>query len=338
MSNVNLTRRQFVRSAAGGVLAGLHLTWNPKNTLARSTPTRALRIGLCADVHKDVIHDADRRLTTFVNGMTRKNADFIMQLGDFSSPYPKNRGFLDTWNSFERPAYHVLGNHDADGGFTWEQTMAFYGMTKRYYGFDAGGCRFVVLDGNEKKKNRAPGYPRFIGPEQMAWLEAELDATDGPVFVFSHQSLHDAGGASVENFKNVQALFERTNKHAGYQKVVASIYGHRHVDHHVNINGINYICINSMSYYWVGKKFARTRFDERTEKACPWVRYTAPYRTPLYALVTIRPREGTLSIEGRKTEFISPTLSQIGCPARDGGGAAITPKIADREIEFRRTT
>ena len=91
---------------------------------AERTP---VRFGICADVHKDVMHDADARLKTFINRMNKENVDFIIQLGDFCRPYDYNRGFLGIWNEFKGSRYQVLGNHDTDGGFTREQTLKFWG-------------------------------------------------------------------------------------------------------------------------------------------------------------------------------------------------------------------
>ena len=82
-----------------------------------------LRFGLCADVHKDIMHDADERLRVFIERMRREKVDFVLQLGDFCRPYDYNRSFMEVWESFPGHRFHVHGNHDIDGGFTREQTM-----------------------------------------------------------------------------------------------------------------------------------------------------------------------------------------------------------------------
>jgi len=156
-------------------------------------------------VHKDVIHDADIRLKIFIDRMNREKVDFIMQLGDFCRPYDYNQGFLDIWNQFQGPRFHVLGNHDTDGGFTREQTQEFWGAKDKYYSFDLGGYHFVVLDGNDKKKQgAASGYPRYIGEQQAEWLKNDLLKTNSPTFIFSHQSIENAGG--VENGQAIRRI------------------------------------------------------------------------------------------------------------------------------------
>jgi predicted phosphodiesterase len=121
------SRRHFLKSiAASTAAAGFPLPIHAAGT----DPTK-LRIGIITDVHKDVIHDADARLQTFVDAMRREQVDAIIQLGDFCIPKPANRAFLAIFNQFSGPRYHVLGNHDMDGGFTRDQAVAFLGMKSR---------------------------------------------------------------------------------------------------------------------------------------------------------------------------------------------------------------
>ena len=63
---------------------------------------KKVRFGLCADVHKDVMHDADQRMKTFVRRMDESQADFICQMGDFCQPIPANKSFLEAFHAFPR--------------------------------------------------------------------------------------------------------------------------------------------------------------------------------------------------------------------------------------------
>ena len=291
-----------------------------------------IRFGLCADVHKDVIHDADTRLKTFIDRMNQEKVDFIMQLGDFCRPYEFNQGFLDIWNQFEGPRYHVLGNHDTDGGFTREQTLKFWGAKDKYYSFDLDGYHFVVLDGNDKKKQgAASGYPRYIGEQQAEWLKSDLRNTNFPTFIFSHQSVENAGG--VENGQAIRSILEETNREAGFRQVVACFSGHHHADYYVLVEGIYYIQINSMSYEWLGADYKHARFGKETEEAHLWVSYTAPYEDSLYAIVSVR-SNGTIEIEGIQSEWIRPSPSELGVPERKGSQKS-TPRISDRILKIR---
>jgi 3',5'-cyclic AMP phosphodiesterase CpdA len=120
-----------------------------------------------------MLPDGLERVSAFVAAMAKARVDFILQLGDFVWPAPANRRFLEAWNAFDGPRYHVLGNHDMDEGYTREQTVAFCEMPAMHYAFTAGPIRGLVLDGNEPG-GKAAGYRRFMGSEQLAWLEREL--------------------------------------------------------------------------------------------------------------------------------------------------------------------
>jgi calcineurin-like phosphoesterase family protein len=146
---------------------------------------------VCADVHKDVMHDADQRLQEFIREMNEKDLDFIIQVEDFTQPQEYNTSFLDIWNSFNGPAYHVPGNHDMDNdtgtSYSGNYILSCLDMTSRYYSFDKKGYDFIVLDGNDKKDPPQRGYPLHIGAEQMAWLTKDLSFISSLVVVFSHQ-------------------------------------------------------------------------------------------------------------------------------------------------------
>ena len=279
------------------------------------------------------MHDADERLRVFVEAATRDHADFILQLGDFCRPYAKNQSFLKVWEGFSGPRYHTLGNHDTDGGFTSRQALDFWRAERPYYAFDQGGWHFVVLNGNEKKPaNRAPGYPRYIGAEQLAWLEAEVRQTTSPTLVFSHQSLENPEG--VENGPEVRAVFERANRDAGWRKVGVCLSGHHHIDFATEINGIHYLQINSMSYSWLGDGYQRVRYSPEVDKAFPWIKYTAPYKEALYGLCSLE-SQGRLAVRGVRSEFVGPSPWELGVPEqKDSSRDRMAPRISDRSLAF----
>src|SRR6476620_201708 len=167
---------------------------------------KTLRIGLITDVHKDIIHDADGRLKAFIDAMTAEKVDAVMQMGDFCTPKPANKGFVDLFHSFPGPRFHVLGNHDTDGGFQREQAMAFWGMKQRHYSFDLGGFHFIVLDSNDRPPDFKGGYPSHIADDQIEWLKADLDKSTLNTFVISHHSLEVP--VCIDNQEKVRAVLE----------------------------------------------------------------------------------------------------------------------------------
>jgi hypothetical protein len=325
----DMSRRSFLKSICA--LAIVFVVVGLQSGCGLIRTEESVRFGICADVHKDVIHDADRRLGLFIGEMNRRDVDFIVQLGDFCQPIEKNKGFLEIWDSFKGAGYHVLGNHEMDGGFTREQTVKFLQSGGKYYSFDMKGYHFVVLDGNDRHEGAAGGYPRYIGPEQAAWLKKDLSETEKQTFVFSHQSIENPGG--IENGAEIRRIFEEANSEAGFRKVAASFSGHHHTDFHKEIGGVHYIQINSMSYQWVGGNYRYARFSEEVEKSYPWVSYTVPYKEPLYAVVTVS-GEGVLEIEGTKTEYIRPSPEELGCPEQPEGSKYST-EISNRLLKYR---
>ena len=293
-----------------------------------------LKAGICSDVHRDLIPDSEERLQTFIDDMNKRgDIDFIIQLGDFCCPYDRNLPFLNIWNKFKGPAYHVIGNHETDGGFTHDQVVSFLGAKDKYYSFDTNGFHFVVLNGNEKNPDNPPkGYPRYIGEEQRCWLADDLYKTRLPVIAFCHQAFDIDIQGSIEQATYTRLIFERANEKAGMNKVRLVFSGHHHSDFHNVINGIHYVQINSMSYYWIGEKYQRERYSKEIDEKYPNLRYTIPYKDPLWAVMTIYD-DGEIFIEGRKSEFVGPSPSEMGIGLYDEG-YPIVPFISDRQLKY----
>lgn len=323
--NMNVAKHQTASTKLVVVSISILLVLGVEGFTADREP---VRFGVCSDVHKDVMHDADRRLGVFVERMNRDKVDFIIQLGDFCRPIAANDGFLEIWNTFDGPRYHVLGNHDMDGGSTRDQTVAYWDMPARYYAFNASGYRFIVLDGNDKTTPPQPGYARYIGAEQQEWLRRDLAGTRLPTIIFSHQSLEAEGG--IANGEAVRAILEEANRAVESGKVLACFSGHHHMDYCRQINGIQYIQINSMSYFWVGGDYQHVRYNPEIDRDYPWIKYTAPYEEPVYALVTLAP-DGTIHIEGTQTRWVGPSPWDLGYPQDQK--ERITPGISTRQVE-----
>ncbi|MFN3653168.1 MAG: metallophosphoesterase family protein [Armatimonadota bacterium] len=327
-------RRRVLQALGAGALSWLLA----EGAGAEEAP---LRFGVITDVHQDIMHDAGARLRAFVDRMQRERVDFVIQLGDFCVPHPKNREFLAIWKRFPGPRYHVLGNHDMDGdgedrtgayGYRRAETVAFWGMERPYYSFDRGGFHFVVLDGNDRAENPVPGYRRYLGPEQLEWLRKDLAASHRPTVLFIHQPLERPGG--VQNQEEVRAVLEAANREAGRRKVVACFAGHYHRDYAVEINGIHYAQVNSASYFWVGPQFARVRYGDEVDRAHPSIKYTVPYREPLWAVVTLDPGKQEIRIEGARTEFVGPAPWELGRTYEEWDGDTIRPAITGRRLRL----
>ena len=329
MSNnpeMNLSnRRRFLKFSGSLGGAALLSDWPVWARGLRKT----LRFGIIADVHKDIMHDADERLSAFIDHMKNEQVDFIVQLGDFCVPKEANKKFLNIWNSFSGPRYHVMGNHDTDGGYSRGQTVEWWKMPSRYYSFEQAGTKFIVLDGNDRPADHAGGYPRYIAEDQLDWLRQQLASTDLPVVVFVHQSLEREQEGGVQNGDKVRQILEDANSTAGHRKVIACFSGHHHRDYVRRINDILYPQINSASYHWVGADYQHVRYGESIDESHPYIKYTVPYKDALFAIVTIDPTKGFMSIEGKQSTFVGPAPWEIGDKPNGWDVPTLTPNISN---------
>jgi len=290
----------------------------------KTTSGKSLHIGWITDIRHGYIKDATQRLSAFMEAVSKRKLDFILQGGDFCHPTAEAKPFVALWEQFKGDRYHVLGNHDMDLG-TKDQVMALWGMKDKYYSFDKGGFHFVVLDCNYMLKDDK--YVDFansnyyvdrnnrdlVSPEQIEWLKTDLEATDKQTIIISHQALDEIwDGFAVPNRHLVRKVIDDANNRTDLQKVIACFCGHHHLDDHSYINKVHYFQMNSASYYYVG-----TGFGSDGDKAA--------YQDPLYAFVTIDPA-GEITIEGKQSHFKSPTPADTKYPNAPRLSASITSR------------
>jgi 3',5'-cyclic-AMP phosphodiesterase len=319
----NSSRRQFIKTAS---ISGLSLAI-PDSVLSffGNNPAR-VTFGVISDLHVDIIHDAEYRLTVFLDEMEKKKPDAIIQLGDFAIPKTENQQIINRFNQSSTSALHVLGNHDMDGGFTRDQTVNAFGMPGRYYSVVIEGVRVIVLDGNDSgSPSYSSGYPSYIGSDQQKWLAAELDKSQMPVLIVSHQPI--AGIYTIDNALEIQEIL---SNHA--DKILLAINGHAHVDQHVVVGGINYVHINSASYYWVGQKLEHESLTPEVHARHPSLKFTCPYSEPLFGLLTIDPAKKSVSLKGKKTLWVGPSPLDLGYQivSPELQRLHVQPQISDR--------
>ncbi len=318
------SRRHFLRGLAGSALT---ITL-PRPVAGSLRSVKSLvRLGLIADLHQDIMHDAPARLDAFLHAMSMQAPDAIIQLGDFATPAEKNFKLIDSFNSAHPRAFHVLGNHEIDGGFSWEQVLDAYGMERRYDVTDVNGLRLIFLDGNERPPNHSRGYPAHIGPAQIAWLRDELGRVASPTIVFSHQPL--AGPSSIDNTEELRSVLEEAA-----DRVILAVCGHTHIDELLLVGNIHYLHINSASYHWVGNKYQHRSYPESIHEAHPFISHTCPYRDPLFTMLTFEPESGEIHLDGRESAWVGPSPEELGMyqAARVANGEEIVPRIRARKI------
>jgi hypothetical protein len=201
-------------------------------------------------------------------------------------------------------------------------------LERSYYSFAAGGIHFAVLDCNYIRADdgrrfadfdngnyfSAPTARDWVNPEQIEWLEADLNAATLPGVVFAHQPVYSHWGLPApEPRRAVREVFARA-KAKRRDAVVACFGGHQHVDDYQRFEDVDYIHVNSASYFWVGEEYGRL----------------AKYRDPLYGFVTIR--DGGLTIEGRQSSLLAPTPAEVHHP----DAARITANVSSRRLSWAR--
>lgn len=275
-------------------------------------PDQPIRLGVISDLHGGFATDADARLDAFLAEMEREKTNALIQLGDFAYPNAKHQAYADKLNAAHDQVLHVIGNHEFDFGLSRDDCFRAWGIPSAYYQRDIGGFRILVLDGNEKgSPSYTGGYHSYIGGEQQQWLRQELERSKMPVLILSHQPL--AGASAINNASEIQKLLGNYR-----DRIALCLNGHSHVDSLLQVDGVTYLHINSASYYWVGGK-----------------KRMAYYRDPLYATITIDPRQGEIVIAGKSSSWRDgddpAAIGYFDSPSAPPE-TIVVPRIRDRRL------
>lgn len=327
-----------------------------------------VKFGIFADLHIDIMHDAEDRLKVFLDACREENVDFVVHLGDYVYPdedrkcvcKPENtpanvqnslmrktpinkEKILNMYKNFEKPSYHSIGNHECDM-CSKKQILEYWGEKNAYYSFDMGGVHFVVLDPNYGKVDGKfvsyengnyfdwPDCIPYLPDEQIEWLRDDLEGTKYPSVLFSHQRLID-GYASIKNAEALRKVLVNAPNH-----VILAVNGHEHRDVLEEKDGIYFLNHNSISSMWLGTRFEYMgRYGAEIDENFPDMRYVVPYKDPVFSIITISDK--SIAIRGRKSEFVGPAPEEIGVYAPDSGfvkrNIHITPHIEDRVLPLK---
>ena len=328
----------------------------------------SVKFGIFADLHVDIMHDAQMRLEAFLSACREENVDFIIHLGDFCYPEsrkvickPENRpinienalhtptyankdAIISLFRDFEKPGYHVIGNHDCDM-CSKDEVLRYYGVDYGpYYSFDMGGFHFVVLDPNHYRKDGkiisycngnyfdAEGDLPYLPDEQLQWLQEDLANTPYPSVLFSHERLTEDHCA----IRNADAL--RKILLDAPHGVVLALNGHEHMDNVWKVDNTWFLNINSISNYWLGEDYlCLERYGKEIDETHPNIRYVVPYREPVFSFITLD--ETGAKVSGRRGSFVGITpdeqgVTKAGTPFRRKLVSPITPSQQDRWLPF----
>lgn len=325
MKTENTSRRNFLKTSSAAVFT-LAI---PDSVLSLFSPTqKTFKIGMITDLHVDIIHDPDTRFNAFLNEMKKEEVDALIQLGDFAIPKSENMHYIQAFNQAHSNAFHVLGNHDMDGGYSREEVVKEYGMPYNYYSTEVNDILLLVLDGNDTgSPSYKSGYHSYIGPEQQAWIREELTKAKKPVLIISHQPI--AGIYTIDNALEIQGLLSEFS-----DKILLAVNGHAHVDQYIQVGGINYLHLNSASYYWVGEKLAHLSLSAAEHDKNPSLQFTCPYSDVLFGVLILDPNQKTITLKGKKAQWIGPSPLELGYSilSPEMQMQHVNPQISDRRI------
>lgn len=332
-----MKRRDFIKNI--GVLSAGAAVLGP---ITSCSSKKSLKFGLCTDVHCEMLKDTENRIKNFIKTCKQEKVDFMLDMGDFCQAKESSKKYVDLWHNAGIPTYNVLGNHDMDV-CTKEEHMKFIGMDKAYYSFDVKDFHFVVLDPNNLYVDgkyipygnanfyRDESERAFVTPEQLEWLKKDLESTNKKTIVFSHQSFQHP--KACKNRHLVRKIFENENNRVGFKKVIASFSGHDHTDMSVDINGIQYIQINSMTYSWIGQQKApEGGFSDEYKKISKFYDRITIYKDGLSAIVELD--ETSMKIKGTQSVFCSPTPEERGLEDGLLRNTPLVPTITSREFKI----
>lgn len=295
--------------------------------------------GVCADIHTEFMHDSVKRMQAFLDQCAKQKTEFGVSLGDFCPPGELNlahkKEILSRLQNNPMPFYHILGNHDMDRN-SKDAVCAWLNLDAPHSSFDCGGVHFILLDAcffkvgdncfpyDHGNYTKTPGAVLpVLSPEELSWLEEDLKKTSYPSVIFTHQSLIESR-AGIRNAKDFRNIIKKAP--AG---VILCIAGHEHVDRAEQKDGVWYVCLNSMSYYWAGHEYEHTTFGEPYETEFPLLRQVFPYRDPLYAIITVT--DNCIRIEGTKSEIVGASPLELNFQ-KPGLVDPIVAQISDRTL------
>lgn len=250
---IRLGRRAFL---ANGALV-LGTTLYPKMLSAADSP---LRIGLVTDLHyadkppagSRHYRETLRKLEEAAGHFDQEKLTFLVELGDLidaADSVAVEKGYLKTVNrqfsGLCNDRHYVLGNHCVDT-LRKEEFLEEVDQERSYYSFERSGFHFIVLDACFRSDGAPYARKNFdwtdtnIPAAEMAWLKADLEATDKPVVVFAHQRLDVSNNHGVKNNADVRKLFEASGR------VLAVLQGHSHQNDLKEIGGIHYCTLVAM--------------------------------------------------------------------------------------------
>ncbi|QKK06866.1 MAG: alkaline phosphatase [Planctomycetota bacterium] len=256
--------------AAADTLAGRSLTWRGR------AAEPAIRLATLTDIH---YADADPRGNRYYRDSIPKVAKaigainesavasplaFTAVLGDLidsrDTPIEEGGleqeiGYLKTIEShlatLNTDRHYVFGNHCIHT-LTKDEFAEHSAARASFYSFDrpftrgTGSLHVVVLDACFTSDGTPYGRRNFhwtdanIPDHELRWLKADLEATNSPTIVLTHQRLDGEGNTTIRNAPAAREILQESGK------VLGVIQGHHHENSLSVIEGIPYLVMRAV--------------------------------------------------------------------------------------------
>lgn len=223
---------------------------------------KGMRVLFVTDMHLSPGIERSVRAADYLRQYINKaSIDFVINGGDIVYDVAKLTApaggemwkmASDFFASLNKPVYHCIGNHDV---YEWETRETMIDpqrcketvvkelhMPGRYYAFEKGGWKFIVLD---SIAYRPKGYRGELDEEQAQWLQKELSRNPQQLTcIISHipiitacdalylpWSRHDVYPVIAERLCHYDAgrIFEMTEA----AHVPLFLHGHLHMREHI---------------------------------------------------------------------------------------------------------
>ena len=276
-----MKRSDFLQTSAA--LVGSSLL--PFNSSADNSKTGKIRFAYLTDIHvkPDAVAEAGMAKAFQHVQSLKSKVDFIINGGDsimdsLDADKQKTKTQWDLFHSILKkenslPVYHCIGNHDVWGWFIKNdrpEADKLYGkqwvvetlaLPKRYYSFTKNKWQFIVLDSTQL--NPAGGYIAYIDPEQLDWLQQELNnAKDKFICIVSHIPILSicAGLFFNKTEANGDLKIQRNLMHTDFfalkklflanPNIKVCLSGHIHLQDELDYLGVKYFCNGAVSGNW----------------------------------------------------------------------------------------
>ncbi|MFA5292298.1 MAG: metallophosphoesterase [Phycisphaerae bacterium] len=294
--DTNLTRREFLGGslaiAAGAAGAGV---LRPSQTLAASgikktAKKRSIRFAHMTDIHLEPKRNAPDGLTAALRHVESlkdrpeviiTGGDNVMDLLGAQDNWAKVQ--IDTLKEIlakecQLPIKFCVGNHDIWG---WDKKNSLttgseelwgkarfvkeFGLENRYYAFDAGKWRIIMLDSTHADEKDV--YTAKFDDEQYNWLVNQLQSNkDKHICLINHIPILSAAVLlDGDNLKQGRWTLPDEWMHLDTHKLVdlfwqnknvkLCISGHLHLLERLEYNNVTYICDGAVCGAWWGGAF-----------------------------------------------------------------------------------